>query len=242
MSQVKFTPIARRFSLGPDKHKMLGTGINLSLCYTNVQLQTKLSFVGKISNLLGFLPIAPKLKGLDIEKLPLATAEITLSGKVQGVVMRGTVQSIIKQLVSAENRGLVGEVSNNPDKTVSFKVSANPIELLLIMEYFQAGRGYQVVVGTENGLENNQWIITEGSEEVPEKAHSVYFPRIDAVEYKIIFEGEDLPETLSKELSFEAFLQSGWAEIINKYYDGDNANEAYHFLPQVINKFLKGDN
>lgn len=130
--------------------------------------------------------------------------EIRLSGIVQGVGMRGTIERIINNL-----NGAPCAVRNERDGSVFLGIEASFPDLLILSRLICPGRGYHLVAGTDQEAEKGKVVVVGKGGLVPDNAKIVWTSHIQKVDWT------------SEGLSFGQFLEVqkeriGIASVVEK--------------------------
>lgn len=240
--RIEMVRFNARVLCGATTEERLGKGVDLSRVYLKRALTTRLTFYKPIDRLNKYLREGTVFKCFN--PLPLCRAEFTLRGKVQGVVMRGVIVSIVKALVK-KGEGLEGAAVNREDGSVTFTVRTDPVRLLAINELLGRGRRFQVVVGPAKGLETNSWVVTPSDAYVPREAEQVRLPYIQKAEARITFEGEGLPTQLQGEFDLSTFPARAWPMLVDHFFKEGVFEKAFfrreaELIPQTVAEMLEG--
>lgn len=237
---IEMTNVSVTHLYGATKEVRFGGGIDLGRVYLKRALTTGLTFYKPIDRLNKYLREGTVFKCFS--PLPLCRAEFTLDGKVQGVVLRGVIERIVKILVR-RGEGLEGEIVNRDNGSVTFAVKTDPIRMLAISELLGRDRKFQVVVGQADGLAANKWVVAPPGEYVPRDVAFVRLSHIQSAAARITFEGENLPAQFRGEFDLQTFPTRAWPMLVKRFFKEDVFEKVFFrreaiLVPQNVAEML----
>ncbi|KAF0133907.1 MAG: hypothetical protein FD145_1019 [Candidatus Saganbacteria bacterium] len=166
--------------------------LSLEGLYSPESIATRLS-----NDLLGNIKLEKARIGAIADEYPRLLEErleITLrvQGKVQGVFMRGTIDSIAEALKMSDYDKKLN-IENLPDgNTVEARFVLNPFELFLLEKYIRPGKEYTVVCAGEDDLKAGRAVIHQADERTPRQIWRSYLPSITSVSWSMLSRKDNL--------------------------------------------------